>query len=43
MNKLNTAGVVASTVYNGEIAFQKGYGYANIEQNEAVNPDLTLF
>ena len=37
------AGATLSVVYKGEIILQKGYGYADIENKVAVDPETTLF
>ncbi|MHB9880538.1 serine hydrolase domain-containing protein [Pacificimonas sp. ICDLI1SI03] len=37
------AGAVVSVVNDGEVIFNKGYGYQNIEAGTPVNPDATLF
>jgi CubicO group peptidase (beta-lactamase class C family) len=39
----NIAGAVVSVVKDGEILFQKGYGYADVEAKKPVLPDQTLF
>jgi CubicO group peptidase (beta-lactamase class C family) len=39
----NIAGAVVSVVKNGQVLFQKGYGYADSEAKTAVIPDQTLF
>lgn len=43
MNISHAAGMVISTVQDGTVSFQKGYGYANIDKNIPVNPDTTGF
>ncbi len=37
------AGAVVSVVADGEIYFQKGYGFADLETQDPVNPEETLF
>jgi CubicO group peptidase (beta-lactamase class C family) len=39
----NIAGAVVSVVKDGQVLFQKGYGYADVEQKKPVLPDGTLF
>jgi CubicO group peptidase (beta-lactamase class C family) len=39
----NIAGAVISVVKDGQLLFQKGYGYADVEENKPVLPDETLF
>jgi CubicO group peptidase (beta-lactamase class C family) len=39
----NIAGAVVSVVKDGQVLFQKGYGYADVETKKAVLPDQTLF
>ena len=39
----NLAGATVSVVADGEIAFAKGYGYADVEAEEPVQADETLF
>jgi CubicO group peptidase (beta-lactamase class C family) len=39
----NIAGAVISVVKDGQLLFQKGYGYADIEAKKRVLPDQTLF
>lgn len=39
----NIAGAVASVVKDGHVLFQKGYGYADVEEKKPVLPDQTLF
>ena len=39
----NIAGAVVSVVKDGEVLFQKGYGYADFEARKTVLPDQTLF
>lgn len=39
----NSAGAVVSVVKDGEIFFQKGYGYSDWEAREKVDPESTLF
>lgn len=38
-----SAGAVVSVVANGEIIFNHGYGYANLEKQIQVDPEKTLF
>src|ERR1700751_3601354 len=39
----NIAGAVVSVVKDGQVLFQKGYGYADVEKRKPVLPDQTLF
>jgi CubicO group peptidase (beta-lactamase class C family) len=39
----NIAGAVVSVVKDGNVLFQKGYGYADVETKRPVLPDQTLF
>src|SRR5437867_4893866 len=39
----NIAGAVVSVVKDGQVLFQKGYGYADVEAKKPVLPDQTLF
>ena len=39
----NIAGAVVSVVKDGQVLFQKGYGYADVEKKKRVIPDQTLF
>src|SRR5947207_745563 len=39
----NIAGAVVSVVKDGQVLFQKGYGYADVEEKKTVLPDQTLF
>jgi len=39
----NIAGAVVSVVKDGQLLFQKGYGYADFEAKKPVIPDQTLF
>src|SRR5256886_3721818 len=39
----NIAGAVVSVVKDGQVLFQKGYGYADFEAKQPVLPDQTLF
>src|SRR5437660_10843257 len=39
----NIAGAVMSVVKDGQVLFQKGYGYADFEAKKPVLPDKTLF
>ncbi|HWH91755.1 MAG TPA: serine hydrolase domain-containing protein, partial [Candidatus Binatia bacterium] len=39
----NIAGAVVSVVKDGQLLFQKGYGYADVEEKKPVLPDQTLF
>jgi CubicO group peptidase (beta-lactamase class C family) len=36
------AGAVVVVVKDGEVLLEKGYGYANVKQKRAMDPDLTL-
>jgi CubicO group peptidase (beta-lactamase class C family) len=39
----NIAGAVVSVVKDGQVLFQKGYGYADVEKKKPILPDQTLF
>jgi len=39
----NIAGAVVSVVKDGQVLFQKGYGYADFEAKKPVLPDQTMF
>src|SRR4029077_14136399 len=39
----NIAGAVVSVVKDGQVLFQKGYGYADVEEKKPVLPDQTVF
>ncbi len=39
----NVAGAVVVVVKDGQVLFQKGYGYADVEKKKPVDPDRTLF
>ena len=39
----NIAGAVVSVVKDGQVLFQKGYGYADFEEKKPVQADQTLF
>src|SRR5262245_913060 len=39
----NIAGAVVSAVKDGQVLFQKGYGFADLEEKKPVLPDQTLF
>ena len=39
----NIAGAVVAVVKDGQVLFQKGYGYADVEEKKPVLPDETLF
>src|SRR5215475_11615626 len=39
----NIAGAVVSVVKDGQVLFQKGYGYADVEEKKPVLPGQTLF
>src|SRR5262249_48546758 len=39
----NIAGAVVSVVKDGNVLFQKGYGYADVEAKRPILPDQTLF
>src|SRR5947208_2709277 len=41
-NKLSTPGATVAVIQNGKLAFQKGYGAANLEYDVANRPD-TIF
>ena len=43
LGKGNVAGAVVVVVKDGQVLLQKGYGYANVEKKEAVDPARTLF
>jgi CubicO group peptidase (beta-lactamase class C family) len=39
----NIAGAVVSVVKDGQVLFQKGYGYADVDEKKPVLPNQTLF
>ena len=39
----NIAGAVISVVKDGQVLFQKGYGYADVKEKKPILPDRTLF
>jgi CubicO group peptidase (beta-lactamase class C family) len=39
----NVAGAVVVVVKDGQVLFQKGYGYADVEKKKPVDPERTLF
>src|SRR5438034_4679364 len=39
----NIGGAVVSVVKDGQVLFQKGYGYADVKEKKPVLPDQTLF
>jgi len=43
MEKAHVAGMAVAAVYDGEVAFKRGYGVAKLETDEKVDPDETLF
>lgn len=43
MEKYHAPGAVVVAVQNGRIILKKGYGYANLESRQAVDPDTTSF
>lgn len=43
MKQLHIPGAVFVFVKNGQVFFKKGYGYADLENEIAVDPDRTLF
>ena len=43
MQTRNIAGAVVSVVKDGQVLFQKGYGYADFESKKPVLPNQTLF
>lgn len=43
MTRDHIAGVTISVVQNGQVVLKKGYGFANLDQRKAVDPDQTLF
>lgn len=43
MAREHIAGVTVSVVQNGQVALKKGYGFASLNPQRAVNPDKTLF
>jgi CubicO group peptidase (beta-lactamase class C family) len=43
MEDSHIAGAVVAVMVNGELAFKKGYGYADIENGIPVDPDKTMF
>lgn len=43
MRASNVAGAIVSVVKDGEIIFNEGFGYSDLEGNKKVNPDETMF
>ena len=43
MTRDHIAGATVSVVQNGQVVLKKGYGFANLGQRKAVDPDKTLF
>ncbi len=43
IDEFNIPNLKLSVVAAGEVILAKGYGYADIEQRKAVDPDKTLF
>lgn len=43
MKENNVPGVILSVVKDGDIIFEKGYGYSDLEKNTPVDPNKTLF
>jgi CubicO group peptidase (beta-lactamase class C family) len=43
MARQHIAGVTVSVVQNGQVLLKKGYGFASLAPQRAVNPDRTLF
>ena len=43
MRRDHIAGVTVSVVQNGAVVFKKGYGFASLGPDRAVDPDRTLF
>jgi CubicO group peptidase (beta-lactamase class C family) len=43
MTRDHIAGVTISVVQDGQVVLKKGYGFANLGQRKAVDPDKTLF
>ncbi len=43
MHQHNIPGLTLSVVYQGRTIVAKGYGYADLQQQVAVDPDLSLF
>ena len=43
MGREHIAGVTVSVVQNGQVLLKKGYGFASVEPDRAVDPDRTLF
>lgn len=43
MDTAHVPGATIAIVHCGKIKLLRGYGYADLEQNERVDPDLTLF
>jgi len=43
LNQMDIVGAVVTIVKDGEIIANHGYGYADIEANQQVDPDKTLF
>lgn len=43
LDEHRTAGAVVSVVKDGELFFARGYGYADWEERQKVDPEMTLF
>jgi CubicO group peptidase (beta-lactamase class C family) len=43
MAREHVAGVAVAVVQNGQVVLKKGYGFASLAQQQAVDPDRTLF
>jgi len=43
MSREHIAGVAVSVVQNGQVVLKRGYGFAGLNPNRAVDPDRTLF
>jgi CubicO group peptidase (beta-lactamase class C family) len=43
MAREHIAGATVSVVQNGQVVLKKGYGFASLDPQRAVNPDKTLF
>jgi len=43
MSREHIAGVTVSVVQNGQVVLKRGYGFASLNPNRAVDPDRTLF
>ena len=43
MKEQHIPNATVSVVSNGKVIFEKGYGYANVEDQTRTNPEMTMF